>query len=197
MGLAPAGAKLCAWSAHADTSSPGHPLKGPCSAPPPASQVARRCSLQCGHCDRVTHATISLLACYYVLPGRNPSGWQHRSILRTGSPVIPSHSAGHGAGTSSLMLHLCRCHQTHNAELPTEGCRPSTGPQTPLFLTCATESLPAQRATPRSNRLFLSSSQHISAQEHHGLLSSWPWTRPPNLCCSFQPLPKPEQWVSL
>lgn len=53
---------------------------------------AWRCSLWPGHCGRVTHATISFLPCHRVLPGtgRDPSGWQHESILGTSSPVTPS-----------------------------------------------------------------------------------------------------------
>lgn len=74
-----------------------HPDLPACPRTPqhPVLPVARRCFLWSGHCSRVTHATISLLPCHRVLPGtgRDPSGWQHGSILGTSSSVTPSHSA--------------------------------------------------------------------------------------------------------
>lgn len=83
---------------------------------------AWRCSLWSGHCGRVTHATISLLPCHRELPGRgrDPSGWQHGSILGTNSPVTLSYSAatwGRDILTNAMPLQM-----TPNQPYGAAGC---------------------------------------------------------------------------
>lgn len=79
-------------------------------------------------------------------------GSQSRTGASWGPAALsPHHTAQrHGAGTSSLMLCLSRCHQTCWMALPPPAdprdADPALGPEhrTPPFLPCAMESLPSR-----------------------------------------------------
>lgn len=135
--MAPFGVKLNSWRVHGDISSPGWPLKGPCLAP---SQHPGCQGHRLAPSGRVKYATL----CFQ---GQTRIPIQHRSIVRTSSPVTSSPSTvtwGRDVLTDAMPLQMSP-NLLDGAASPSQpaGCRPSAGTRTPPFLPCAMESLPS------------------------------------------------------